>query len=225
MKYKIENGTDGACMALYDKKALPENFDAMADMDSSQDLFDIEEQGNCAIIHTDGDGSHWMHLYVNEPAPNEFKKFSINHIEMNKLNIPSGKLHFTGCEYMSNINEEYDHEKNELINIDSGSYKADIHFLQYSDSFIKRQINEKLSASSKRILNLHKALGSFSLIGIAAALITMLEKSFFGGFIFFLPLFVWLAFFQLSSFVKADDEKEELLSELPSVLAELNKRN
>lgn len=225
MRYIIENGTDGACMALYDMEALPDNYD-ISDDDASPDFEELQEQGKCIFIHTDGDGGHWLHLYIDEQEPEDLKKYSISHINVPGLIVPSGKLFYTGCEYVSK--EEVDYTKiapqdAQFLDIEKGSYDADIHFLQYPDSYINNFKKNKLSKKSRKILAIHKALGYLALIGIGLSFGVGSTVGLIGILLCLIPLASWFLMFWTSGYGKADDEREKIMSELPAILAKFDK--
>jgi hypothetical protein len=225
MKFTIENGTDGACMTLYDRSALPEDYDVAQEDQGAQDILELHEEGKCAVVRTDGDGAHWLHLYVNEPVQNLIKEYIHEHIKMEKLLIPSGILYYTGCEYISNKETELSKKNKHMIatlEIPSGEYKANIYFIQYPDDYIKSYVHKLISTKSRRILLLHKLLGYISIIGVFTAFIVATPYGITGVITSFVPLIFWFAMFWTPQYVKADNESDEILSQLPKIVAELN---
>lgn len=223
MEFKIENGTDGACMALYDREALPNNFDAGREGNDVPDVYELQDEGRCAVVPTDGDGSHWLNLYVNESAPAINHQYVLEHTEISSLMIPTGKLYYTGCEYMSS--KETDFSKKhphmiETIEIPKGNYSADIYFMQYPDAYLKKILDSKISKKSKLVLSMHQSLGYLALAGLLAAFVAVSKFGIISAIVFLLPLVCWFAMFSSQLYSNADDERDEVLASLPSIVAE-----
>lgn len=225
MKFQIENGTDGACMALYDRTALPENYDVALEDDDASDIFELQDEAKCAVIGTDGDGSYWLHLYLNESAPEINQKYVMEHTEMQRLMVPSGSLYYTGCEYISYCDTDFSNKYPAMIGtieIPKGDYKVDIYFMQYPDTYLKAFLDSNSSGKNKLILTLHKLLGYLSLVGIFTAFVIASSFGILGVIISLIPLACWFATFWTPPYAKADDERERILSQLPNIVAELN---
>jgi hypothetical protein len=99
MKHVIEAGTDGAAIAAFDAAALPADFDQRAGDDPADLMEMLQAQGRMWSGGTGGDGSHIVHVLIDEQSST---------LEQSQpawrgpINLPSGRLWVCGAEYVAN---------------------------------------------------------------------------------------------------------------------------
>ena len=99
MKHVIEAGTDGAAIAAFDAAALPADFDQRAGDDPADLMEMLQAQGCMWSGGTGGDGSHIVHILIDEQSST---------LEQSQpawrgpINLPSGRLWVCGAEYVAN---------------------------------------------------------------------------------------------------------------------------
>lgn len=226
MRYKLTNGTDAEYMALYDRAALPDNYDIGDDDPQAPDLDILQVQGMCAFVPTDGDDEHWLHLYIDENAPDDLQQYSTEHITLPQLKVPSGKLFYTGCEFVgkeANVLARKFPQMLEFIDIGQGSYRADIHFLHYPYEYLKAYEDAHISEASRRALRVHKTLGFLAVLGVCMAFLFGATTGLIDMALCLVPLLIWLGMTWNPAYTHAEHERDEAMSELPHILAHLEK--
>ena len=99
MRVELEAGTDAATLLVFDPAALPPDYDRRRDHDPLELHEALAEQGRALLFETGADGIYRLHLYVDEPVPADVRAACQNPITVERFQIPSGRLYFTGAEY------------------------------------------------------------------------------------------------------------------------------
>jgi hypothetical protein len=99
MRYEIEAGTDAAALLLFDPKAIPAKLDRRSLDDGGETLQRLDRAGLVCLIHPVSDGIYLLHIYADEPIPDQVKARANRHRQIKDFPIPSGRLCFAGLEY------------------------------------------------------------------------------------------------------------------------------
>lgn len=233
MRLVIENGTDAACMALYDRAALPADFDAAAREDSYSAIETAQATGSCFFTQTDGDGDHWLHLYIDEVPPPEVSSFAGDPLETPSFFIPSGKLHYTGGEYVSKEDSElakkYPHMLKHL-DVPPGVYEATFYRTDFPDRVISEKLKAVLSAKERMLVALPSILAWPVLGGILVALMHAIHCKFtlasLGGLaLSMIGIGLWLSVFAIPAYGRAVDRHDEVQSRFPAIVGILRSKH
>ena len=98
MKYVIKAGTDAAMIAAFDAAALPGGFDDRIGDDTIEYMEELRSSGRLWFGGTGGDGTHVVHVLVDEPVDSAISARPSTH---QTLLLPSGGLWVCGAEYMA----------------------------------------------------------------------------------------------------------------------------
>jgi hypothetical protein len=234
MKLVIENGTDAACMALYDRAALHADFDAAAREDSYSAIEEAQANGSCFFTHTDGDGEYWLHLYIDEVPPPEVSSFAVDPLETPSFFIPSGKLHYTGGEYMSKEDSELAKkhpDRLKHLDVPPGVYEATFYRTDFSRRVVAQKLKAVLSLKERMLVALPNILALPVLGGILAALVYTIHCRFTLGCLGKLALSIvigiglWLSVFAIPAYGRAVDRHDEIRSRFPAIVGILRSKD
>lgn len=170
MKHILEAGTDGACIAVFDAWALPVEFDASAAHDPRQAAEDAQQAGCCFFSDTGGDGSHVLHVYVDEDVPPALLGQATSVGRHDAFQLPSGRLFFTGAEYLcrDELLEPAATVSEQRAELPCGSYAARFYQVE-STNDESRRIDAALGRSGRGLLAALPVLVSTVLLAFIAA--------------------------------------------------------
>ncbi len=101
MKHVFTVGTDVASLAFFDPTALPPDFDERIRVEGRETFEAAVAAGQLVWIEYDADGGYVMHFYVDEPAPEEMRKYALEPLHTPRLHLPGGNLWACGAEYVT----------------------------------------------------------------------------------------------------------------------------
>src|SRR5262249_45372494 len=99
MRHVVEAGTDAASLLLFDPGALPADFDRQFQIGSVEILEEMNRRGRASWITTDGDGSFLLHIYVDEPIPEQLRPYARESEVVEPFSAPTGRIVCCGSEY------------------------------------------------------------------------------------------------------------------------------
>ena len=231
MRHLVEAGTDAALLTLFDPAALPEDFD-QTPLDDQISLWDkLEQQGRMKLVNTGGDGSFLLHAYEEEPAPENLRPYLQEPIVLDKLQVPSGTLYFTGTEYVF-ARDDSRLRKNPLMGgslpLKPGVWHLTLYRTEYPDDFHDRLFEEKLRGPGYRLWNSMGCLVGAAVLAVVATIASLFFMRLMPWAVSALPLgllVVSLPFIvgNSESFRRIDAKKREIEREYPSIVAVLKR--
>lgn len=100
MKHVVTVGTDVASLAFFDPTALTPEFDERIKAEGRETFDAAVAAGQLVWIEYNADGGYVMHFYVDEPVPEEMRKYALEPLHTPRLHVPGGNLWACGAEYV-----------------------------------------------------------------------------------------------------------------------------
>lgn len=143
----LEGATDAGSMVVFDPAALPDGFDTAYKEDPIAQLEELQTAGRLCWINTEGDGGYELGVYTGTRLPNELRPYARSIDEFDSFPIPSGRLYFTGIEYVFKNDDsflrKYPHMA-ETAQLEPGSYRAEFLEFEYPEEFHEDFLRQKL---------------------------------------------------------------------------------
>lgn len=180
MKHLIEAGTDAAAVLLFDPGALPEDFDQRSRDDAADAVMALAAEGRGCYVETGGDGAYLLHLYVDEPLPDRLRPFAGETTVVDALQVPTGRLYFTGAEYgfreEAALLRKHPHMGNYCV-IRPDVYRLTLTQLEYPEGLEEEQVRRELSPGEYRLRKAMEGLGALGCVSVLALAVSFLIRS------------------------------------------------
>ncbi len=185
MRFVASAGTDVAAVCLFDPQALDKDFDTQFSSNPEKALSHAVSKGQAYQIETGADGAYLLHIFLDEPLPEEIERYAHDPIEVSNLLIPSGKLFFSGSEIVSPQVVERLQKFPGLgtcIQVPAGTYALTLKRTEYPDKLLEEQLKQRVGEKCYRF---YKRVQSFTSFAVVMGLIAAITW-------FFLSLRVWM---------------------------------
>ena len=233
MKVELEAGTDAATLCLFGPAALPDGFDRMAGEQKVDVLLQMDKSGQVCWINTGSDGGYLLHIYVDEPMPEELAQYARDPRIVKGFPVTTGRLCFSGSEYVFRKDDaalrRFSH-MGESATVRSGTYVATLYRMDYPETLLDERFRAEVGDMEARIHGLHGCLAAIAVVMVAIGLISLVASTValsFGFWLtFVLPgvvaavlLPVLIGF--LPVYRRANRQYLLLERQLPSIVAEM----
>lgn len=231
MKHVVEAGTDAAALLLFDRAALPEEFDARV-KDVPIELFDeLQAAGRVCYLEPGGDGGYLLHAYVDEPVPPALSRQAREPIVIENFAVPSGEIHFTGAEYGFRDDDSFLRKHPHMghsFPVPPGTYRLTLYRTEYPEGELEGRFRGQVSPAEAR---LHGAMSGFvglavvSFLALAVSFLIRSREPWLGIVRPLLALFILLPWIvaRLPPFRTATSRFQEMEREYPSIIAHLER--
>jgi hypothetical protein len=173
MEQILEGGTDAGSMVVFDPAALPDDFDAQQKVDSISHLEELQTAGRLYWINTEGDGGYELGVSTGDRLPDDLQPYAKSVDIVERFQIPSGRLFFTGIEYAFKSDDsrlrKYAHMGGEA-KVEAGEYRAEFFEFEYPEDFHEDLLRQKLPVSQFRIHRLMNTLAPIGCVSFLALL-------------------------------------------------------
>jgi hypothetical protein len=229
MKHIVEAGTDAATLVLFDPAGLPPDFNRRFKEEPVELFEELNAAGKTYSFDAGADGSYLLHAYVDEPVPSPLAPYAHDPIVVERFQVPSGRLYFTGQEYAFQDDDaflrKYPHMSG-CFDVQPGAYRLTLFRMEYPDGLQEQDLREQLTAWQFRV---HQSMGSFvtmavlGLIALAAAVFVLPRAWWLQGC---LPIWIVLvilpfALSRLGTYRQAQERWLEVQRGYPSIVAQL----
>jgi hypothetical protein len=181
MRYTLEGATDAGSMLLFDPEAVPDDFIWKK---SPEQLESLMRQGRLCWINPSADGDYELGVFLEEAIPEDLLPYAKLIETIDELQVPSGRLFFTGIELAFHSNasalRKYPH-MGQSMDVPAGRYRIGLFEFDYPEEFYEDLFRRGLP---ERQFRLYRAVDSLAPIGCISFLVLL-------GTIRFLSWKVW----------------------------------
>jgi hypothetical protein len=160
-------------MVLFDPAALPMDFDAKYEDDPVTQLEELMRLGRLCWINTEGDGYYTLGIYVRAGLPADLEPFAKPIETIDRFQVPSGRLFFTGVEYAFQTDDsklrKYPH-MGDAADVRAGTHPAVFFEFEYPKNFHIALLKRRLSAAEFLAYQLMNTLTPIGCIVLLAML-------------------------------------------------------
>ena len=100
MRHVVKASTDAGALLLFDPGALPADFDRLSLDDPREVIPRLNLTGLACGIALDSDGDQLMHIYIDEPIPEELWEYANDPNTILDFQVPTGRLILSGWEFV-----------------------------------------------------------------------------------------------------------------------------
>jgi len=229
MRHIVEAGTDAAMLTIFDPAAIPEEYDKTSPGDQIKVCDKLEQEGRLKLVNTGSDGAYLLHAYEAEEVPGYLRAFLKEPIVLEKFQVPSGKLYFTGTEYTFAKDDSYLKRHPHMggsLSLKPGVWHLTLYRTDYPDDFHDNLFKEKLGGPGYK---LYDSMGCFVGLAVLAVIGSIVAFNFMSAkywAVSVLPLGLLLLSLpfivsNLPSYRHIDRQKKEIEREYPSIVAVL----
>jgi hypothetical protein len=175
MERTLEGGTDAGSMVIFDPAALPGDFDAGRTNISTEQLEQLTRAGRLYWLDTHSDGEYRLGIYLTESLPERLTPFARRMDACERFHIPSGRLFFTGVEYVFHSDDSFLRKHShmgEAIELAAGLDRAEFFEFLYPEYFHEARLQERSSGVQFRqysLMNMLAPIGCISLLALVGS--------------------------------------------------------
>jgi hypothetical protein len=231
MRHVIEASTDAASLLLFDPGALPADFDRQFRTGSAEILGRMDEESRALWISTERDGRFLIHVYVDEPIPDQLRHFAREPEIIERFSVPTGRLIWAGSEFAFRDDDSllryYPHMSSTFA-VPPGSYRLALARMTYPPAHRELMFRERVTSWEYRAWMSMRWLIPVAIaawIGLVVILFTTVRLPFPRYLAPVLALLFALPFFarQLEIYRRAKEQYVGLEHELPAFIAHLER--
>jgi hypothetical protein len=177
----LEGCTDAGSMVIFDPAALPDDFDAKHETDTVEQLEDLARAGLLYWLDTHADGGYTLGIFVGDCLPDRLQPYAKRIDAYEQLQLPSGRLFFTGVEYAFQSDDsrlrKYPHV-GAAADVQPGRYRAEFFEFEYPEDYHEDMLRRRLPANQFRVHELMNALVRIAVISAIVCAVTLLSSLF-----------------------------------------------
>jgi hypothetical protein len=164
----LEGGTDAGSMLLFDPAALPHDYDSQMRDDPMAVIEPLAADGRIYWLDTQADGGYDLGVYLADELPPNYKKFARQLGVAERFAVTSGKLYFTGIEYVFRDDDTFLRKHPHMgssQDVTPGVYHLTLYDMEYPEDFHEDLLRQRIPARQFRawsLMNLLVPLGCTS---------------------------------------------------------------
>lgn len=229
MRFVLEAGTDAASLALFDPAVIPSDYDLRFAQESIDLIEELERAGDLIYFELDGDGSYFVHLFVDEPIVDELRTYAAEPPTEKLLRIASGQAILAGAEYIAPEGnsrlEQYPH-MGATVDLPRGTYRAIVYEMNYPDELEDKVYRASVSSWQKMHLGLMGCLAIAAIIALCGGIVAVFKAGPWRWEIVTACVLVFVLPFVLArtrSFQSANQASREVAQAFPTICVELKR--